>query len=303
MPISRAQMAKELVPGLHALFGISYGELKDEWSHIFETATSERAYEEEQKLGGFGAAPVKTEGAAIAYDTAQEAWTARYTHETVAMGYSITMEAFQDNLYISPAKRYTKALARAMKETKEVKCITILNKAFTSGFTGGDGVVLCSTAHPLISGGTNSNRPTTGIDLSETAIENAIIQVGGWTDERGLLINAKIKKLVIPRDYQFTATRLLNTVLRTGTADNDVNAINSMSSIPDGFCVNNRLIDTNAWFLTTDVPDGLKLFKRMGVEFSDEGDFDTGNKKFKAMERYSAGFSDPLAIFGSPGVS
>ena len=303
MAISRAQLLKELLPGLNALFGLEYAKYGEEHKEIYDTETSERSFEEETKLSGFSAAPVKNEGSAIAYDNAQEAWTARYNHETIAMGFSITEEAVEDNLYDSLSSRYTKALARAMAYTKQVKAAYVLNNAFTAGVTYGDGVVLCSTAHPLISGGTNSNRPTTGADLNETSLENAVIQIAGWTDERGLLIAAKPKKLIVPPALMFVATRLLETELRVGTADNDINALKNNGSIPEGYTVNHYLTDTNAWFLMTDVPNGLKHFVRTPLANSMDGDFDTGNVRYKARERYSFGVSDPLGIFGSPGSS
>jgi hypothetical protein len=303
MAISRAQLLKELLPGLNALFGLEYAKYGEEHKEIYETETSERSFEEETKLSGFSAAPVKNEGSAIAYDNAQEAWTARYNHETIAMGFSITEEAVEDNLYDSLSSRYTKALARAMAYTKQVKSAYVLNNAFTTTVTYGDGVTLCSTAHPLISGGTNSNRPTTGADLNETSLENAVIQIAGWTDERGLLIAAKPKKLVVPPALMFVATRLLETELRVGTTDNDINALKNNGSIPEGYTVNHYLTDTNAWFLMTDVPNGLKHFVRTPLQNSMDGDFDTGNVRYKARERYSFGVSDPLGIFGSPGSS
>ena len=303
MAISRAQLLKELLPGLYALFGLEYAKYGEEHKEIYETETSERSFEEETKLSGFSAAPVKNEGSAIAYDNAQEAWTARYNHETIAMGFSITEEAVEDNLYDSLSSRYTKALARAMAYTKQVKSAYVLNNAFTTGVNYGDGVVLCSTAHPLISGGTNSNRPTTGADLNETSLENAVIQIAGWTDERGLLIAAKPKKLIVPPALMFVATRLLETELRVGTTDNDINALKKNGSIPEGYTVNHYLTDTNAWFLMTDVPNGLKHFVRTPLQNSMDGDFDTGNVRYKARERYSFGVSDPLGIFGSPGSS
>jgi hypothetical protein len=301
MAISRAQLLKELLPGLNALFGLEYAKYGEEHKEIYETETSERSFEEETKLSGFSAAPVKNEGSAIQYDNAQEAWTARYTHETIAMGFSITEEAVEDNLYDSLSARYTKALARGMAYTKQVKAAYVLNNAFTGGPTYGDGQVLCSTAHPLISGGTNSNRPTTGADLNETSLENAVIQIAGWTDERGLLIAAKPKKLVVPPSLMFVATRLLETELRVGTTDNDINALKNNGSIPEGYTVNHFLTDTNAWFLLTDVPNGLKHFVRTPLQNGMDGDFDTGNVRYKARERYSFGVSDPLGIFGSPG--
>ena len=303
MAISRAQLLKELLPGLNALFGMEYEKYGEEHAEIFETESSERSFEEETKLSGFGAAPVKNEGSAIAYDNAQEAWTARYNHETISMGFSVTEEAIEDNLYDSLSSRYTKALARAMAYTKQVKAAAILNNAFDNTVTYGDGVELCSTAHPLVSGGTNSNEPATGADLNETSLEAAIIQIAGWTDERGLLIAAKPRKLVVPPDLQFVATRLLETELRTATADNDINAMRSMGSIPEGYTVNHYLTDTNAWFLLTDVPNGLKHFVRTPMQTSMDADFDTGNSRYKARERYSFGVSDPLGIFGSPGAS
>ena len=302
MAISRAQLLKELIPGLNALFGLEYARYGEEHKEIYETETSERSFEEETKLSGFGAAPVTNEGSAIAYDNAQEAFTSRYTHETIAMGFSVTEEAIEDNLYDSLSSRYTKALARGMAYTKQVKGAYVLNNAFTGGPTYGDGQVLCSTAHPLVSGGTNSNRPATGADLNETSLENAVIQIAGWTDERGLLIAAKPKKLVVPPALMFVATRLLETELRVGTNDNDINAIKNNGSIPGGYTVNHFLTDTNAWFLLTDVPNGLKHFVRTPLQNSMDGDFDTGNVRYKARERYSFGVSDPLGIFGSPGA-
>jgi hypothetical protein len=302
MAISRAQLLKELLPGLNALFGLEYARYGEEHKEIYETETSERSFEEETKLSGFSAAPVKNEGSAIAYDNAQEAWTARYNHETIAMGFSITEEAVEDNLYDSLSSRYTKALARAMAYTKQVKAASILNHGFNSGVTYGDGVSLFSTAHPLISGGTNSNRPTVGADLNETSLENAVIQIAGWTDERGLLIAAKPRKLIVPPALMFVATRLLETELRVATADNDINALKNNGSIPEGYTVNHFLTDTNAWFLTTDVPNGLKHFVRTPMSTGMDGDFDTGNVRYKARERYSFGVSDPLGIFGSPGA-
>ena len=302
MAISRAQLLKELLPGLNALFGLEYAKYGEEHKEIYETESSERSFEEETKLSGFAAAPVKNEGSAIAYDNAQEAWTARYTHETIAMGFSITEEAVEDNLYDSLSSRYTKALARGMAYTKQVKAAYVLNNAFTGGPTYGDGVVLCSTAHPLVSGGTNSNTPSTAADLNETSLENAVIQIAAWTDERSLLIAAKPKKLVVPPSLMFVATRLLETELRVSTADNDINALKNNGSIPEGYTVNHFLTDTNAWFLLTDVPNGLKHFVRTPMATGMDGDFDTGNVRYKARERYSFGVSDPLGIFGSPGA-
>ena len=302
MAISRAQLLKELLPGLNALFGLEYKKYGEQHKEIFETESSERSFEEETKLSGFNAAPVKNEGAAMAYDNAQEAWTARYNHETIAMGFSITEEAIEDNLYDSLSSRYTKALARGMAYTKQVKAANILNNAFTAGYTYGDGQVLCSTSHPLVSGGVNSNRPAVAADLNETSLESAVIQIAAWTDERGLLIAAKPTKLVVPPALQFVATRLLETKLRVGTADNDINAIENNGSIPGGYTINNYLTDTNAWFLLTDVPNGLKHFVRTPMQTGMDADFDTGNSRYKARERYSFGVSDPLGIFGSPGA-
>jgi len=301
MAISRAQLLKELLPGLNALFGLEYARYGEEHKEIYETETSERSFEEETKLSGFSAAPVKNEGQAIAYDNAQEAWTARYNHETIAMGFSLTEEAIEDNLYDSLSSRYTKALARAMAYTKQVKAASVLNNGFNSAFVYGDGQALFSTAHPLVSGGTNSNRPATNADLNETSLENAVIQIAGWTDERGLLIAAKPRKLIVPPALQFVATRLLETSLRVGTTDNDINAIKNNGSIPEGYTINHFLTDVNGWFLTTDVPNGLKHFVRMPLQNSMDGDFDTGNVRYKARERYSFGVSDPLGVFGSPG--
>ena len=302
MAISRAQLLKELLPGLNALFGLEYSRYGEEHKEIYEQETSERSFEEETKLSGFSAAPVKNEGSAIAYDNAQEAWTARYNHETIALGFSITEEAVEDNLYDSLSSRYTKALARAMAYTKQVKAAYILNQGFSSAVTYGDGQALFSTAHPLVSGGTNSNRPATAADLNETSLEAAVIQIAAWTDERSLLIAAKPKKLIIPPALMFVATRLLETELRVGTTDNDINALKNNGSIPGGYTVNHWLTDTNAWFLTTDVPNGLKHFVRAPLANSMDGDFDTGNVRYKARERYSFGVSDPLGIFGSPGA-
>lgn len=301
MAISRAQLLKELLPGLNALFGLEYAKYGEEHKEIFETESSDRSFEEETKLSGFSAAPVKGEGAAIEYDNAQEAWSARYTHETVAMGFSITEEAIEDNLYDSLSSRYTKALARAMAYTKQVKAAAILNGAF-SGTTYGDGKTLCATDHPLVSGGTNSNRPAVAADLNETSLEAAVISIAAWTDERELLIAAKPRKLIIPPALQFVATRLLETEGRVGTADNDLNALRSNGSIPEGYAINHYLTDNNAWFLTTDIPNGLKHFTRSPMATSMDADFDTGNSRYKARERYSFGVSDPLGIYGSPGA-
>jgi len=302
MAISRAQLLKELLPGLNALFGMEYDRYGEEHKEIFETETSERSFEEETKLSGFAAAPVKNEGTSIAYDNAQEAWTARYNHETISLGFSLTEEAIEDNLYDSLSSRYTKALARAMAFTKQTKAAGILNSGFTAGVNGGDGVPLFSTAHPLVSGGTNSNTPAVQADLNETSLEAAVIQIAGWTDERGLLIAAKPRKLVVPPNLMFVATRLLETEGRVGTADNDINALANNGSIPEGYTVNHFLTDTDAWFLSTDVPNGMKHFVRAPMANSMDGDFDTGNVRYKARERYSFGWSDPLGMFGSQGA-
>jgi hypothetical protein len=304
MAISRAQLLKELLPGLNALFGLEYKRYGEEHQEIYDTETSERSFEEETKLSGFSAAPVKNEGNAIAYDNAQEAWTARYTHETIALGFSLTEEAVEDNLYDTLSARYTKALARGMAYTKQVKAANVLNNGFTTGgaYNGGDGVPLFSASHPLITGGVNSNIPTTPADLNETSLENAVIQIAAWTDERGLLIAAKPRKLIVPPALQFVATRLLETELRVGTTDNDINALKNNGSIPEGYAINHFLTDTNAWFLTTDVPNGMKHFVRSPLATSMDGDFDTGNVRYKARERYSFGWSDPLGMYGSQGA-
>lgn len=303
MAISRAQLLKELLPGLNALFGLEYARYGEEHKEIFETESSERSFEEETKLSGFSAAPVKNEGSAIAYDNAQEVFTARYNHETIALGFSLTEEAIEDNLYDSLSSRYTKALARAMAYTKQTKAAAILNNGFDTDYAGGDGQPLFSASHPLVSGGTNSNVPTTPADLNETSLEAAVIQIAAWTDERGLLIAAKPRKLVVPPSLMFVATRLLETELRVSTADNDINAIKSNGSIPEGYTVNHFLTDTDAWFLTTDVPNGLKHFVRTPMQNSMDGDFDTGNVRYKARERYSFGWSDPLGMYGSTGAA
>jgi hypothetical protein len=304
MAISRAQLLKELLPGLNALFGLEYATYGQQHKEIYETESSERSFEEETKLSGFSAAPVKNEGSAIAYDNAQEAFTARYNHETIALGFSLTEEAIEDNLYDSLSARYTKALARAMAYTKQVKAAAVLNNGFTNSaqYYGGDGVPLFSASHPLVSGGTNSNIPSTPADLNETSLEAAVIQIAAWTDERGLLIAAKPRKLVVPPSLQFVATRLLETELRVGTTDNDINALKNNGSIAEGYTVNNFLTDTNAWFLTTDVPNGMKHFVRTPLSNSMDGDFDTGNVRYKSRERYSFGWSDPLGMYGSIGA-
>ena len=302
MAISRAQLLKELLPGLNALFGLEYAKYGEEHKEIYETENSERSFEEETKLSGFSAAPVKNEGAPIAYDNGQEAWTARYTHETIAQGFSLTEEAIEDNLYDSLSARYTKALARSMAYTKQVKAAAVLNNGFTAGYTGGDGKTLFASDHPLVSGGTNSNIPSTPADLNETSLEAAVIQISLWTDERSLLIAAKPRKLIVPPALQFVATRLLETELRVGTNDNDINALKNNGSIPEGYTINHFLTDTNGWYLTTDVPNGMKHFVRTPLSNSMDGDFDTGNVRYKSRERYSFGWSDPLGMYGSPGA-
>ena len=301
MAISRSQLLKELLPGLNALFGLEYARYGEEHKELYEIESSERSFEEETKLSGFSAAPVKSEGAAIAYDNAQEAWTTRYSHETIALGFSITEEAIEDNLYDSLSARYTKALARGMSYTKQVKAASVLNNGFSSSYLGGDGVSLFSTAHPLVSGGTNSNTASTQVDLNETSLEAAVIQIAAWTDERSLLIAAKPRKLVVPPALMFVATRLLETKLRVGTNNNDISAINNNGTIPEGYTVNHFLTDVNAWFLLTDVPNGLKHFVRTPLQNSMDGDFDTGNVRYKSRERYSFGWSDPLGAWGSSG--
>lgn len=305
MAISRAQMMKELLPGLNALFGMEYKQYGEEHKEIYDVETSDRSFEEEVKLSGFGTAPVKAEGASLAYDNAQEAFTARYVHETIALGFSITEEAVEDNLYDSLSSRYTKALARSMAHTKQIKGADLLNRAFsgTGNPTYGDGKVLCATDHPLVNGGVNSNRPAVGADLNETSLEAAVIQISGWTDERGLLIAAKPKKLIVPPSLMFVAERLLKTDLRTATADNDLNAVKSMGSIPGGYSVNHWMTDPNAWFIKTDIPNGMKMFQRVKITTGMDGDFDTGNVRYRSRERYAFGVSDPLGIYGSPGAS
>jgi len=311
MAISRAQMLKELLPGLNALFGLEYEKYQDEHALIYDTASSERSFEEEVKLSGFGAAPVKDEGNAISYDSAQEAFTARYNHETIAMGFSITEEAMEDNLYDSLSARYTKALARAMAYTKQVKAANPLNNGFTNSYQTGDGVNLFTASgdgvtggdgHPRVDGGKNDNRPATAADLNETSLEAAIVTIAALTDERGLLIAARPTRLLVPPAGMFIATRLLESDQRVATADNDINAIRSMGIVPEGYSVNHYLTDSDAFYIITDVPNGLRHFERTKLETSMDGDFDTGNVRYKARERYSFGVSDPLGIYGSPGA-
>ena len=299
MAISRAQLLKELLPGLNALFGLEYNRYGEEHKEIYDIETSERSSEEETKLSGFEPAPVKPEGNAIRYDNAQEAWTARYTHETIALGFSITEEAIEDNLYDSLSARYTKALARAMAYTKQVKAAAVLINSFSGGPTYGDGKVLCATDHPLVAGATNSNVASSHVDLNETSLEAAVIQIAGWVDERNMLIAAKPRKLIVPPNLMFVATRLLNTQLRVGTNNNDISAIVNNNTIPEGYTVNHFLTNTTQWWIKTDVPNGLKHFVRVPLANSMDGDFDTGNVRYKARERYSFGVSDPLGIWGS----
>ena len=302
MAISRAQLAKELEPGLNALFGMEYARYDNEAAEIYDTESSERAFEEEVMLSGFGAAPVKGEGSAVSFDDAQEAYTARYTHETIALAFSITEEAIEDNLYDRLASRYTKALARSMANTKQVKGAATLNNAFDSTFTGGDGKELCATDHPLVSGNTLRNEPSTASDLNETSLENALIDIAAFVDERGLKVSVRGMKLIVPAALQFVADRLLESTLRPGSADNDVNAVRNMGMLPQGYTVNHYLTDTDAWFIKTDAPRGFIHFERMPMSTKMEGDFDTGNVRYKARERYSYGYSAPRCVFGSPGA-
>jgi hypothetical protein len=304
MAISRAQLVKELEPGLNALFGLEYARYENQHTEIFATETSDRAFEEEVMLSGFGSAPVKNEGAAVEFDDAVESFTARYTHETIALAFAITEEAIEDNLYDRLAARYTRALARSMANTKQVKAASVLNNAFSAGsFAGGDGVALCATDHPLVSGGTFSNELATPADLSETSLEQSLIDIQAFVDERGLKVALQGRKLIIPKELQFTAERILKSPLRVGTADNDINALKNMGMIPEGYRINNFLTDSDAFFIMTDAPNGLKHFVRAPLRTAIEGDFDTGNTRFKARERYSFGFSDPRGIFGSPGAA
>ena len=302
MAISRANLAKELEPGLNALFGMEYNRYEGQHAEIFDSESSDRAFEEEVMLSGFGAAPVKAEGSGVSFDDAQEAYTARYNHETVAMAFSITEEAIEDNLYDRLASRYTRALARSMAHTKQVKAASVLNNAFNAAFAGGDTKELCATDHPLTNGGTFANEPAVAADLNETSLEDALISIAGFTDERGLIIALKGMKLIIPRQLQFVAERLLVSNLRVGTADNDINAIKSSGMLPEGYVVNDFLTDSDAFFIKTDAPNGFKHFERMALSTAMDPDFDTGNMRFKARERYSFGFSDPRAVFGSPGA-
>ncbi|MAL09454.1 MAG: hypothetical protein CMF74_07300 [Maricaulis sp.] len=302
MAISRAQLAKELEPGLNALFGMEYDRYENEHSEIYETESSDRAFEEEVMLVGFGNAPTKSEGSGVSFDSANEAYTARYTHETIALAFALTEEAIEDNLYDRLGARYTRALARSMAHTKQVKSAATLNNAFDSSFTGGDGKELCATDHPLAMGGTFSNELSTAADLNETSLENALIDISQFVDERNMIIALRGMKLIVPPALKFIADRLMSSTQRPGTADNDVNAINNMGMLPDGVVVNHFLTDTDAFFIKTDAPNGFKMFERSPLATSMEADFDTGNMRFKARERYSFGFSDPRCVFGSPGA-
>jgi hypothetical protein len=303
MAISRAQLAKELEPGLNALFGMEYDRYENQHAEIYTTESSDRAFEEEVMLSGFGAAPSKSEGNAVNFDDAGEAYTARYNNETIALAFSITEEAIEDNLYDRLGSRYTRALARSMAHTKQVKAANILNSAFTGGASaGGDGVALCSTAHPLVNGGTLSNTPAVAADLNETSLEDALINIAGYVDERGLKVALRGMKLILPRQLQFIAERIMVSNLRVGTADNDANAIKSMGMVPDGYAVNDFLNDPDAWWVKTDAPRGFIHFERTPMATNMESDFDTGNMRYKARERYSFGFSDPRCVFGSPGA-
>lgn len=299
--ISRAQLLKELLPGLNALFGLEYNRYEQEHTEIYSEYGSERSFEEDQKITGFGNAPVKTEGAATLFDTAQEGYTTRYTMETISMGFALTQEAFEDNLYDSLSARYVKELARSMANTKQIKAAAVLNNGFTT-FTTGDAVTLYSTSHPLVNGGTLSNRPSVAVDFNETSLEAATIQIGKWTDDRGKLINARVRKMIAPIDLQYTAIRVLETQLQPGTANNDVNAIRTSAAVPEGFAVNHYLTDPDAWFLLTDVSEGFKYFNRVPISEDSDGDFDTGNMRYKMRERYAFGISDYLATWGSPGA-
>jgi len=301
MAISRAQLVKELEPGLNALFGLEYRQYADETKEIFDTESSDRAFEEEVMLSGFGNAAVKPEGQGVAFDDAQETFTARYTNETIALAFAITEEAIEDNLYDRLASRYTKALARSMASTKNIKGAAVLNNGFDANYAGGDGVALLSTAHPTLSG-TFSNRLATNSDLNETSLEQSLIDIAAFTDERGLKVAARGMKLVIPSNLQFTADRLMKSQGRVGTADNDINAIKNMGMVPEGYTVNHYLVDTDAFFIKTDVPNGMKHFNRSPIKTTMEGDFDTGNVRYKARERYVFGFSDPRGVFGTPGA-
>ena len=302
MAISRAQLAKELEPGLNALFGMEYDRYENEHAEIFDTESSDRAFEEEVLIVGFGNASVKSEGQGVQFDSASEGFTARYTHETVALAFALTEEAVEDNLYDRLGARYTKALARSMAHTKQVKAANVLNNAFSSSYTGGDGVSLINTAHTLADGGSLANRQTTMSDLNETSLENALISISTFVDDRNMILALRGMKLIVPPQLQFVADRLLETPGRVGTADNDINAVKNMGLLPEGYAVNHFLTDTDAWFVLTDCPDGFKHFERTPISTSMEGDFDTGNVRYKARERYSFGWSNPRCVFGSQGA-
>ena len=302
MAISRAQLVKELLPGLNALFGLEYARYDQEHEQIFDTESSDRAFEEEVMLTGFDTAPVKSEGAGVAFDQAQEAFTSRYTHETIALAFSITEEAIEDNLYDKLSARYTRALARSMSNTKQVKGAAVLNNAFNTSYPGGDTKALCVSDHPTVGGPDLRNVLSTAADLNETSLEQALIDIAAFTDERGLKVALQGLKLIIPKELQFTADRLLETPGRVGTADNDINAIRNMGMVPEGYTVNHYLTDTDAWFIKTDCPNGFKMFNRAAIKTSMEADFDTGNVRYKARERYSFGWSDPRTVFGTPGA-
>ena len=303
MAISRSQLVKELEPGLNALFGLEYNRYDNEHAEIFTSESSDRAFEEEVMLTGFAGAAIKQEGAGVQFDQASEAYTSRYTHNTIALAFAITEEAIEDNLYDRLASRYTRALARSMSQTKQTIAANVLNNAFDTNVIGGDGKELCATDHPLANGGTFSNELATAADLSETSLEQSLIDIAAFVDERGLKIALQGRKLIIPKELQFTAERILKSPLRTGTSDNDINAILNMGMIPEGYRVNHYLTDTDAFFIMTDAPNGLKQFVRSPIKTAIEGDFDTGNVRFKARERYSFGFSDARGIFGSPGAA
>ena len=302
MAISRAQLAKELEPGLNALFGIEYDRYEAEHAEIYDTESSDRAFEEEVMLVGFGNAQTKAEGAGVNFDNASEAYTARYTHETIALAFALTEEAMEDNLYDRLGARYTRALARSMAHTKQVKAAATLNNAFNAAFSGGDGKELCATDHPLAGGGTFRNEPSTAADLNETSLENALIDISTFVDERNMIIALRGTKLIVPPQLQFVADRLLESTLRVGTSDNDVNAIRNMGMLPEGYTINHFLTDPDAFFIKTDAPNGFKHFERTPLSTNMEADFDSGNMRFKARERYSFGYSDPRAVFGSPGA-
>ena len=302
MAISRAQLVKELEPGLNALFGMEYDRYDNQHTEIYETETSDRAFEEEVMLSGFGNAQTKSEGAGVAFDDANEVYTSRYTMETISLAFALTEEAMEDNLYDQLGRRYTRALARSMSHTKQIKAAAVLNNAFDSSFTGGDGKELCATDHPLGGGGTFRNEFTVAADLNETSLENALIDISQFVDERNMIVALRGMKLIVPPALQFVADRLLESTLRTGTSDNDINAIKNMGMLPEGYTINHFLTDTDAFFLKTDAPNGFKYFERTPLSTSMEADFDTGNMRYKARERYAFGFSDPRCVFGSPGA-